>query len=372
MNVLYLADPNSIHDQKWFTWFRSFENVNIFILSRKVHYKRLEIFSDQDINSVGYIEDFSIVRFYRTLYTAFRIKRIINVYKIDCIHILYAEPNALWCFFRKYFGVPMVITSRGTDVLKTIPEFFKKRSAINCLVAPIYKMAFQLADWITGTSRHQLDSIMKFSERNKRMTLVRTGIDLHRLLDDTSTFYPLSENKPHILFPRYIKPLYNHELCLKAIELLPIEIKLKYNMVFVGKDGGDFQYQKKLESIMDSIHDAHFIFLPKLGQEQIFELYKRATLVVMTPLSDGSPVSAMEAMACGASVILGPLNYDKDIFEDNVIQLSFWNEHELAQLITRSKTHERRTVTKEWLALVDRNSEMNKVWDIYNLLVSKN
>lgn len=370
--MLYLADPNSIHDIKWITWFTNLDSNKVFILSRKIHNKRFDNYHYHYIKSVGYIEDFSIVRFYRTLYTALRIKRIINHNKIDCIHILYAEPNALWCFFRNYFGVPMVISSRGTDVLKTIPEFFKKRSLIDYFVTPIYKIAFQLADWVTGTSQQQLDSIKKFSKRDSRICLVRTGVDLERLLMDTSSFYPLNEYLSFVLFPRFIKPLYNHELCLKAIALLSSEIKSKYKMVFVGKNDGDSKYQLELEKMMNSIHDAHFIFLPKLEQEQIFELYKRASLVVMTPLSDGSPVSAMEAMACGANVILGPLNYDQEIFNDNVNKLSSWNEHELAKLMTRSVTQGRRKVNEEWLTLVNRNLQMKKVWNIYNSLVRSN
>jgi hypothetical protein len=362
MNILFLADPNSTHDIKWIEYMVSIDIGKLYLLPRKIHTSGAQIIG---VTQLKPISDFSIVRLYKTIYTAIRMRKLIRKNKIDLIHILYAEPNSLWCLFRRFFAIPMVITCRGTDVLKTIPETFDKKGIINLFVAPAYKRAFLLADWVTGTSQLQLNSIRKFSGRDFNLLLVRTGVDLQRLVVDTSNHFPTEVEVPFILFPRYIKPIYNHEFCLNAIELLPKDIKMKYKMVFVGKDNGDAEYQQKLQRLMGTIKDVDFIFLPKLEQEQVFELYKRTSMVVMTPLSDGSPVSAMEALACGATVTLGPLKYDKEIFNENVIQLTSWDEHELTQVITQSLPQERRNVTKEWLTLIDRNSEMEKVLIIY-------
>ena len=139
-------------------------------MSRKVHYNN-EVLKNDDFKlqktiPVGSIEDFSVVRFYRTIFSAIKLKRLIRKYKINLVHILYAEPNALWCNFRDYLGVPMIITCRGTDVLITIPEAYKKKSLVNYLVAPAYRMAFKKADWVSGTSLSQLKSIENFSHRS--------------------------------------------------------------------------------------------------------------------------------------------------------------------------------------------------------------
>ena len=54
----------------------------------------------------------------------------------------------------------------------------------------------------------------------------------------------------------------------------------------------------------------------------------------MTPKSDGSPVSGMEAIALNKKLILGPLEYDRDIFsEPNVFYLNSWSTIELSSLI---------------------------------------
>jgi glycosyltransferase involved in cell wall biosynthesis len=368
MNILYIADPNSIHDLKWISRFTQKRNVKAFILPREIHRIRSQYeLPKQGVEILRGIPDFSIVRFYRTLLTAYHIKRFVKRNKIDIIHILYAEPNALWCLFKRYFNLPMIISSRGTDVLKTIPGAFEKKNFINYFVSRAYKRAFIMADFVTGTSGNQLDSIKKFSTRTQKIALVRTGVDIKRLMTDTSRFFPLTTTRPYIFFPRYIKPLYNHDFCLDAISFFPPEIKGEYQMVFVGKDHyeADRLYQSHLETRMKSMQDVGFIFLPEMTQESIFELNKRSSLVVMTPLSDGSPVSAMEAIACGAKVILGPIKYDEEIFERWTFKLNSWDSKELSALMIHCLAADSNPDIKTFTELVDRNKEMDKMERIY-------
>ncbi|HYF70806.1 MAG TPA: glycosyltransferase family 4 protein [Ohtaekwangia sp.] len=365
MNILYLADPNSIHDIKWISFF-SEKNLNAFMLKRNHHDPAKSVHLNKVI-PVGSIADFSIFRFYRTLSTALFIKRILKKNKIDLIHILYAEPNALWCLFRFFFGIPMIVTTRGTDVLKTIPESFEKSTGINFLVSRLYKKSFLNADWVTGTSLRQLESIESFSTRKENMSVVRTGIEVRYVESDTSSFS--SVEGPFLLFPRYIRRLYNHEFCLDAIEQLPSNVKKNYKMVFVGKDSGDAGYQSYLESRMYSLRDVQFVFLPLQSQEAIIELYKRASLVIMTPKSDGSPVSAMEAIACGAKVILGPLRYDAELYKDYVFQLNTWSSNELTTLIQDALKAEGKRDIKSFLKSVDRRMEMDKIYMLYKKLL---
>lgn len=364
MNILYFADPNSIHDIKWIDYFLEKNIATSFWLIRKHHFKKSA--NNKKLSFFKPIDDFSILRFPLTLVTAFRIKKIIKKYKIDIIHILYAEPNALWCNFRKYFNVPMIITCRGTDVLKTIPEAYTKKTPINRIVAPLYTRAFQMADQITGTSQKQLQSIVQFSGRVSNTNIVLTGVDFKRLLVDTQAHFPLLDDRPYILFPRYIKPIYNHEFALSTIKLLPLLVKEKYKMVFVGKNAGDMNYQETLVELMSAMGDVHFEFIKKQPQEAIFELYKRASLVVMTPHSDGSPVSAMEALTCGAPVILGPLAYDESFVEKGIYKLKKWDNKELVLKITEVLTNTN-TYTSSPAKFDDFSleSNMDKMLEIY-------
>src|SRR5690606_32331749 len=142
MKILYLADPNSIHDIKWISYFSQKYSFRCFLLPRRSHLQRFQNSSpgtngleQSGIELLAPIHDFSIARFHRTLSDAFAIRRIIKKEGIDIVHILYAEPNALWCWFKGFFAVSMIITTRGTDALKTIPDFFRGEGLLNRFIA---------------------------------------------------------------------------------------------------------------------------------------------------------------------------------------------------------------------------------------------
>ena len=128
-------------------------------------------------------------------------------------------------------------------------------------------------------------------------------------------------------------------------------------------------YQQQVVKLMESQSDVVFEFLERQNQEALFELYKRASVVVMTPSSDGSPVSGVEALLCGAKLILGPLNYDADLFSQ-AIRMRTWDANELATLITQALDDpERPQLSAETIAAMDRETNMQKMMHIYESLM---
>src|SRR5690606_20558990 len=241
-----------------------------------------------------------------------------------------------------------------------------RHDPLNKLVSSMYRRAFRKADWITGTSQAQFDSISKFSTRSHGMSIVRTGIDRKKMEGDTSGYFPLSTSRSFILFPRYMRPVYNHTLELAAIAMLPPSIKQSHVMVFLGRNGGDEEYEREILHLMEAQLDVTFEFLERQSQESLFELYKRGSLVVMTPLSDGSPVSGMEALLCGATVVLGPWIYDTDIFSQ-AIRLTAWDPGELANTMAIALTegYKRPELTESEMHAMDQSSNMQKMHEIY-------
>jgi glycosyltransferase involved in cell wall biosynthesis len=112
-------------------------------------------------------------------------------------------------------------------------------------------------------------------------------------------------------------------------------------------------------------------FLPSLRHSEFVGLCKQSSLVVMNPISDGSPVTAMETMALGVPVILPPLEYDKDVFE-HAWFFDKWESSVLARCIEEVLASDE----AELIARVDASlqkvkrsanieTEMAKVQDIY-------
>ncbi len=316
MNILYLGDPNSIHDIRWIECFSTDKNFRVYLLPR-VHHHHHYVKNNRS-HKYGWmllapVQDSSTVRVYRTLKNAWYIRSLVKMYKIDLIHIMYAEPNALWARWISMFNIPMILTTRGTDVLKTIPDFFEKKSLLSRIVASQYKKALNRFNCITCTSQKQVQSLEKIGVKSPTQ-IVRTGVDFEKanaaILDMKSK---LGVKKPFVLMPRNMKPLYFHEFTLDAIALLNQKIRQNYTFVFVNADTQDQVYFQEIKNKALCI-EADIRFYPSFSHEEILSLYKQAELVVMNPVSDGSPVTAMEAMACRVPVVLPPLAYDQEIF----------------------------------------------------------
>ena len=374
MNILYIADPHSIHDIKWMSFFSN--EHHCFLLQRAYHqslnpnFDQKSFFINYNITVLGAIEDFSIRNFFSTLKQFRLLKKIIKENRIDLIHIMYAEPNALWAYFRNSLNVPIMLTTRGTDVLKTIPDFFNGKGILNRLVAFCYRKAFLKTDVITCTSIKQKMSILNLTNsKAKEICIIRTGVDVALILSDQSAHkIEALEGKKYVFFPRAMRSLYRHELAIEAISLLPFEIRKAFSFVFVDKNSSDKTYTEKIAQKMSAC-DASFVWLENLDQPRLFETYKNASLCVMTPKSDGTPVSAIEAMLCKIPLILPDLDYDPDIFS---VGISFFEDNSAESLSNLIQKHleakinpDLETAFNKALNLADRKKEMNRLGEIY-------
>lgn len=377
LNILFLADPNSIHDIKWMSYFS--REHKCFLLARKQHAEKLgpenfdKFESEFNIKILGSIEDFSIRNFLGTIAQYRIIKKLIKEENIDLMHIMYAEPNALWAFFRSNVNIPILLTTRGTDVLKTIPEFFEGSGLLNRMVAYLYRKSFIKTDSITCTSIRQKASVLKLTgAKVKSPHIIRTGVDIQSILSDTASYKKEELSvKKCVFFPRAMRPLYDHELAIDSVALLPETIRKEFSFVFVDKNSADKAYTSMIEDkIKQSAAD--FIWLENLDQKTLFETYKNASLCVMTPKSDGTPVSAVEAMLCKVPLILPPLEYDPDLFAEGVL---FFKERTAASLSSLIEAVLKGQILPDIekayenaLHLADRNKEMNKLGMIYKEL----
>ncbi|MFT6841467.1 MAG: glycosyltransferase involved in cell wall biosynthesis [Psychroserpens sp.] len=371
MRILFLINPYSIHDQKWISFFTDKEKYECYFitLSEQKDLKSINQFSiTNNITYLGNVEYVSIRRPIKTIRKLLFIKKIVREHGINLFHIQYAEPNVLWACFRSTINIPIIVTCRGTDVLQTIPSHFKKKDILNRIIQKLYKSAFNKVDHITVTSIKQKKAIELLSQTSTKISLIRTGINYEEIQIQKESKINKKLEKEYLLFPRYIKPIYRHEFTLEALKRLPNSIKKNYQMVFVGKDGGDLKYQQDLLNIFNQNLDLDIIFLPQQSQSEILFLILNASIVIMNPISDGSPVSAMEAIASNTPVILGPLDYDTDIFNDKtVFKLKEWSEDELSNTIIEilAKKEGKEIISSKIIDLIDRNTNMKKLEGIY-------
>src|SRR6188768_3634337 len=121
MNLLYIADPHTIHDMNWIGYFAADADCQCFLVCLKKQHQRMREqdfrkLESKNIHFLGYIDNFSIRRPTLILRNVSFLKKWISNHHIDLIHIIYAEPNILWASFKSYLNTPIVLSTRGTDI----------------------------------------------------------------------------------------------------------------------------------------------------------------------------------------------------------------------------------------------------------------
>ncbi len=369
LNILYIAGSAPIHDYKWINALTANENINGFLLKNRETEKTFFDYGKLRKTTITKkkICSFSITRFWKTIYSVLLINQVIKKHKIDIVHIMYAEPHALWIPFINSKRVKILITTHGTDILQTIPGFSKRKDPLGKLVFKIYKKAFRKAGKITCTSEKQAENVRKHLNKACKPEIIRSGIII-----------PLEYKKersikePYFLFPRTMRELSNHELAVESIKLLSKDIIKEHKMVFIDSDSRNSAYVEKIKAMSKEIPDADFIFLPSLDPDEFLSLIKHASVVIITNISDGSPVTAMESMYLKKPLILPPLDYDKQLFDENVNFFDEWKSASVAgkieEVLKEPKNKQDKRLETSYgkvLEFGNFEKEMNKMYNIY-------
>ena len=339
-NVLYIGDPSSVHDIKWVSYFSTQKEFNAYFLVQKheMHLltpeKKAE-FKKLNITIEGPIYSYSLWRFWKNQSSLNKINSIITSRKIDVVHTLFATPFALWT---KHLSVPSVVTTRGSDVhvvLKGLGHGSLLKRIHGKILLKRFKAAFENAAAITCTSQGQLDRINQIFGTKLSAEIIRTGVnvdEIDRLIPSVSR-----EQKPNdkriIFLPRYIQRIYRTELQLNALKALPETLKKELKLVLIEGKRTDKSYLNLVRERLENL-DIEYQIIDSLTQHEMWSMFKQSSLAIMTPKTDGTPNSALEAMAAKCPLILGSFNYDDDLFsEQYCFRMKTDSTEELTQLI---------------------------------------
>jgi len=157
-------------------------------------------------------------------------------------------------------------------------------------------------------------------------------------------------------------------MVIEAFYKLPFEIKKEMTLVFILGKKKMSPYQ---DNIIKSLKDNHinFVVLEYLSQKSLWATYHHALVTVMTPLSDGTPNSALEAMTAYSPLVLGNLSYDSDLFDNTCLRMKSDDISELTSLleiaITNYPEHLKEQAFQRVNNYGNRNIEMDKLKELY-------
>ena len=300
MKLCYIANPYSIHTQRWIRYFAG-RRHEVYLIG--VSPKRGPIPSGAIPSSVVFYNLMAQINVRKLRYLAWGLaaRRIVHEIQPDVLHA-HQVAGCGWVGAAADYH-PLVVTAHGSDLL-----LLEQRSWLHQRFS---MWALSKADYVTCVSRDLAKKARAMGVESERLEVAYLGVN-------TNIFSPSSsqqairsrlnlDQRPVVLSIRAMKPIYNPLDIAKAIPLVLEQIPAVQFVVFTY--GADLDLLARFQSILQK-HSAtkavHYI--GELSDDHIIaDFYRVADVVISVPSSDGTPISVLEAMACGAPVVASDL-----------------------------------------------------------------
>jgi glycosyltransferase involved in cell wall biosynthesis len=213
--------------------------------------------------------------------------------RFDAIDAHYFYPDgvaAIWLGRR--FGLPVVITARGSDVTQ-FPAYAVPRRLI-------LRAAAEAAAIIT-VSAGLRGALMDLGVAGDKITVLRNGVDLavFRPQDQAVVRRALGVGPKTLVSVGALIPRKGHDRTIGALALLP-----GWHLVIAG-EGPD---RSRLEALARRLGvGARVVFLGAVPHRDLPALFSAADLSVLASSREGWANVLLESMACGTPVIASPI-----------------------------------------------------------------
>ena len=227
-----------------------------------------------------------------TLYRAMRksLRQLLDTgRRFDLIDAHYFYPDgvaAVW--LAKEFGLPVTVTSRGTDI-SLIPQFPGPRRMI-CAAA-------NEADGLITVCQALKDGLVELGVDPAKVTVLRNGVDLElfRPMDRQTARKELGLGRRTLASVGHLVERKGHHHVIEALKDLPDTDLLI---------AGDGEERARLIHLAETIGVADRVrFLGVLNQRHLCQVYSAVDALVLASSREGWANVLLEAMACGTPVV---------------------------------------------------------------------
>jgi glycosyltransferase involved in cell wall biosynthesis len=308
MRLCYIANPFSIHSQRWVSFFaRQGHEVHLIdfrspgrapapsiegVTIHEIKWKSLPLPWGRELS--------------RYLPGVLRVRSILKRLKPQLLHVHYIDSHA-WIAALTGFR-PLVLTAWGGDILAEQGAF---DTLLQRLLTP---STIRSSTLLTADATPLIDVLGRYRRHSSRIQLIRFAPDRER-------FYPMPPNSnlrkaldlgdgPVVFSPRSFKPVYRIETIVRAWPEVVAQIpdaRLLLKSYFA-----EAEYTSKLHKLVSDLDITSSVrFAGETDYEALPAYYNLASVTVSVPYSDGLPATALEALACGSALVVSDLSWTR-------------------------------------------------------------
>lgn len=291
LRLAFFADPTETHTQRWVGFFRDRgHEVTIIVLHDRpvpANHDRLHIIRIDPPRRAS--------RPGRWVEMLGRLQRAVRRADPDVVHAHYLTGQG-WLAWASGFR-PYVITAWGSDIYLDLG---------NAKARALGRVALRGAALVTADSRHLADAAIAAGARRARTKVVQFGVDTAEFAPrDASALRArlVPDGGRIVLSPRTLLPLYRHELVVAALARLPADVVLLVSARGATPEAvRSLRHQAELHGVAERL-----VIESEIPHGEMPAYLNAADVVVSVPSSDATPVTLLEAMACGRPTVLADL-----------------------------------------------------------------
>jgi len=231
------------------------------------------------------------------------INMVLRLRKSDVLHV---HACSYWGFLPAFYGCiakkittrRMILTYHG-GMLESFYKYF------HFVINPVLKNV----DLVTVPSEYLKDVFNKFGHRN--VVIVRNIVDVN--IVESGKLIKRKRIRPRFIVARSLEEIYNVENSILAFE--EIVKKFPESQLSILGTG---RLKKSLETLVKSRQIPNINFVGKVVHRRMINYYRLADIAINPTNFDNTPVSVLEAFACGLCVISTNVGGLKNIIDDKI------------------------------------------------------
>ncbi|RTL46518.1 MAG: glycosyltransferase family 4 protein [Burkholderiales bacterium] len=213
----------------------------------------------------------------------------------DVIDAHYYYPDGVAAaLLARWFGKPLTITARGSDVNLIGGHALPRR---------FMRWASQVAGASIGVSQALVDRMRELGLASDRQVTLRNGVDLVRFQPPADAPGLRAQlgvaGSPLIVSVGNLLPVKGHDLAIEALGLMRRQgLDARLCIIGAGPLLGDLQLLAGQRGLAGDVR-----FLGALPQDQLAAWYGAADMLMLASEREGWPNVLLESMACGTPVV---------------------------------------------------------------------